>query len=117
MTTMQEPMTDEESTEVRQALEVASAELAKVLKIARAHMAATTDEMEAMSLGVLGQHHADELMRLFCVAAAGWLGLGTARGLAGMVDRKNATAIRNLHFLLPLLEHGPSEQPKLALTP
>jgi hypothetical protein len=111
---MQEPMSDEECREIRRALEAASDELRKVMKIARAPMAATTDELERMRLGALAQHHADELVRLLLVVAAGWLGLGGAAGMAGMVDRKSAvTAIRNAHFLLPLLDHEPNQMATL----
>ena len=111
---MQEPITDEESRMIREALEVASENLAKVIKIARAPMSATTYELEAMRLGALGQHHADELVRLFLVAAAAYLGLGAAAGMAGTVDRKMAVAaIRNVHFLLPLLDHESHVMPKL----
>ena len=111
---MQEPMTDEESRIVRAALEVASAELAKVIRIAKAPMAATTDELERMRLGALGQHHADELVRLFLVVAATYLGMGAAAGMAVMIDRGLAVqAIRNAHFLLPLLDHPTAKMPKL----
>lgn len=111
---MQEPITDEESREIRAALEVASEQLETILKIATAPMAATTDELERMRLGALGQHHADELVRLFLVVAAGYLGLGAAAGMAGIADRRMAVqAIRNAHFLLPLLDHDGGVMPKL----
>jgi hypothetical protein len=100
--------------DVEAALKKAEQTMEPLVALGRSRLVASEEQMERMTHGGLAQHHADELVRLQLVAAAVWLGMGTADGQPDRPHRAKAVqTIRNVAALLPYLDHEPNVLPKM----